>query len=225
LVATLRPKTVHGLVISATVGSFSQKSDEDKKRFLAERIEPLKAGKPFRETAKAVVDSMFAPGSSGPLVELVREVALSTASETFIQAIAAIVQYRGEETLPQVKVPTLLMAGAYDAVGRPEGMRNIQRQFIPHAQFHELPNSGHYGFAEEPELFNQHLLAFIRQVQQALAQETTCAPPFSPPLVSILLRRSVGVAAGCVLPWARWHWPVLCLCWRRPMPGRAGRSS
>jgi len=167
LVATLRPKTVHGLVISATVGSFSQKSDEDKKRFLAERIEPLKAGKPFRETAKAVVDSMFAPGSSGPLVELVREVALSTASETFIQAIAAIVQYRGEETLPQVKVPTLLMAGAHDAVGRPEGMRNIQRQFIPHAQFQELPNSGHYGFAEEPELFNQHLLAFIRQVQQA----------------------------------------------------------
>jgi len=167
LVAVMRPETVHGLVISATVGSFSQKSEEDKKRFLAERIEPLQAGKPFRETAKAVVDSMFAPGSAGPLVELVREVALSTASETFIQAIAAIVHYRGEETLPRVKVPTLLLAGAHDAVGRPEGMRNIQRQFIPHAQFHSLPNSGHYGFAEEPELFNQHLLAFIRQVQQA----------------------------------------------------------
>ncbi len=167
LVAVLRPQTVHGLVISATVGSFSQKTEEDKRRFLAERIDPLQAGKSFRETARAVVDSMFAPGSSGPLVEMVREVALCTASETFIQAIAAIVNYRGEDTLPRVKQPTLLLAGHHDVVGRPEGMRSIQKQFIPHAQFKELPNSGHYGFAEEPELFNRHLLDFVRHVQQA----------------------------------------------------------
>ncbi len=167
LVTVLRPETVHGLVISATVGSFSQKSEADKKTFLAERIDPLKAGKPFRETAKAVVDSMFAPGSSGPLVELVREVALSTASETFIQAIAAIVNYRGEDTLPRVKAPTLLLAGRHDKVGRPEGMRGIQQQFIKHAQYQEMPNSGHYAFAEEPELFNRHLLDFVRQVREA----------------------------------------------------------
>jgi pimeloyl-ACP methyl ester carboxylesterase len=42
-------------------------------------------------------------------------------------------------------------------------MRNIQRQFIPQAQVEVLPNSGHYSFAEEPELFNQHLLGFIDQ--------------------------------------------------------------
>jgi pimeloyl-ACP methyl ester carboxylesterase len=42
-------------------------------------------------------------------------------------------------------------------------MQNIKTAFVPHARFQVLPNSGHYGFAEEPELFNQHLLAFIRQ--------------------------------------------------------------
>lgn len=154
---------VHGLVISATVASFSQKSEADKKNFLAERIEPLKTGKSFRETALAVVASMFAPGSSGPLVELVREVALSTRTETFIASIQAIVQYEGVETLRKIKVPTLLLAGQHDKVGRPQGMENIKKSFIPHAQFHVLPQSGHYAFAEQPELFNQHLLGFIRE--------------------------------------------------------------
>ncbi len=162
-VSVLLPDAVHGLVISATVASFSQKSPEDKKNFLAERVEPLKQGKSFRETAAVVVDSMFAPGSAGPLVELVREVALSTSKETFIAAIGAIVNYEGVATLRKVTAPTLLLAGRHDKVGRPDGMQNIKTSFIPHAEFHVLPNSGHYAFAEEPELFNQHLLGFIRQ--------------------------------------------------------------
>jgi 3-oxoadipate enol-lactonase len=86
-VSVMAEGKVHGLVISATVASFSQKSETDKKTFLAERIDPLKKGKSFRETAGAVVGSMFAPGSSGPMVELVREVALSTKTETFISSI------------------------------------------------------------------------------------------------------------------------------------------
>jgi pimeloyl-ACP methyl ester carboxylesterase len=162
-VCLARPGRVHALGISATVASFSQKSEEDKRTFLAERIDPLERGVSFRETAAPVVASMFAPGSSGPLVERVRDVALSTSKDTFVAAIRAIVDYEGTDNLRQIRVPTLLLAGHHDKVGRPEGMRNIQRQFIPQAQFHELPHSGHYGFAEEPELFNQHVLGFIAQ--------------------------------------------------------------
>lgn len=157
-----RPDKVHAVGISATVASFSQKSEEDKITFLAERIEPLKRGRSFRDTAAPVVASMFAPGSSGPLVERVREVALSTRQETFIAAIEAIVNYEGVANLRNVRVPTLLLAGHHDKVGKPAGMRNIQAQFIPHAVYHELPHSGHYSFAEEPETFNRHLLEFVR---------------------------------------------------------------
>ncbi len=159
--AVMEPGKVHGLVISATVASFSQQSEADREKFLAERIAPLRQGRSFRETAGAVVGSMFAPGSGGPLVELVREVALDTSTETFIAAIEAIVRYEGVQTLRQVKVPTLLLAGQHDKVGRPDSMQAIKTEFIPHAEFHVLPQSGHYGFAEQPELFNQHLLGFI----------------------------------------------------------------
>lgn len=75
-----------GLVISATVSSFSQKSEADKRAFLAERIDPPKAGRSFHDTARAVVDSMFAPTSAGPRVDLVKRVALGMREETFIAA-------------------------------------------------------------------------------------------------------------------------------------------
>jgi pimeloyl-ACP methyl ester carboxylesterase len=162
-----RPNKVHGVVISATVASFSQKSEEDRKTFLAERIDPLNNGKSFRETAAPVVNSMFAPMSQGPMVELVREVALSTAKDTFCAAIKAITEYEGMDNLKAMKVPTLLLAGQYDKVGRPEGMERIKTQFVPHADYRLIPDAGHYAFAEQHELFNQHLLRFIADRVQA----------------------------------------------------------
>ncbi|WP_404300475.1 alpha/beta fold hydrolase [Alicycliphilus denitrificans] len=163
-----RPDKVHGLVISATVGSFSQKSEEDRKTFLAERVEPLRAGNSFRDTAGAVIDSMFAPGSKGPMVDLVREVALSTNADTFCAAITAITLYDGEPNLKNVKVPALLLAGEHDKVGRPEGMKSVQTQLMPHAEYACIPDAGHYAFAEQHDVFNDHLLRFIRERVMAL---------------------------------------------------------
>ncbi len=161
-VAALLPGRVHGLVVSATVASFSRKSEEDRKTFLDERIAPLKRGKSFVETAMPVIRSMFAAGSRGPLVDLVTSVAAGTSADTFCAAIAAIVNYEGVDTLRQVAVPTLLVAGEQDKVGRPDGMREIQ-ELIPQAEFVCIPDAAHYAFAEQPETFNRHLLSFVRR--------------------------------------------------------------
>lgn len=163
-----RPDKVHGIVISATAGSFSQKSAQDQETFLAERVEPLRAGNTFRDTAGAVIDSMFAPTSRGPMVELVREVALATPADTFCAAITAITRYQGEPNLQNVKVPALLLAGEFDQVGRPQSMQQVQQQFMPHADFACLPGAAHYAFAEQHALFNEHVLRFIRE--RVLAQ-------------------------------------------------------
>lgn len=162
-VAVRLPGKVHGLVVSATVGSFNRKSEEDRKTFLEERIAPLKQGKSFRETAMPVILSMFAPGSQGPMVELVKEVAASTSLDTFCSAIEAITNYDGIETLRKVAVPTLLIAGAHDKVGRPDGMEEI-KTLIPQAEFVCIPDAAHYAFAEQHDAFNAHLLKFLKTV-------------------------------------------------------------
>jgi 3-oxoadipate enol-lactonase len=167
-VCAARPDRVHGVVVSATAGSFTQKSEADQKTFLAERIEPLRAGNTFRDTAGAVIDSMFAPTSSGPMVDLVREVALSTQADTFCAAITAITLYRGESNMENVRVPALLLAGEHDKVGRPEAMLGVQQRYMRHADYACIPQAGHYAFAEQHTLFNDHLLRFIRE--RVLAQ-------------------------------------------------------
>lgn len=164
LVTLLAGDKVHGLVISATVATFSRKTEQDKVTFLEERIAPMRRGKSFRETATPVVLSMFAPGSQGPLVDLVKETALGMRTETFCAAIEAITRYDGEGNLRRVKVPTLLIAGEADKVGRPEGMKSLTG-LIPNARFVCIPNAGHYAFAEQPEAFNAALLGFLDEVE------------------------------------------------------------
>lgn len=163
-VAVRLPGKVQGLVVSATVGSFNRKSEADRKTFLEERIAPLKQGKSFRETAMPVILSMFAEGGvKGPMAELVKEVAASTRLETFIAAIEAITHYDGLDTLRQVAVPTLLIAGAHDNVGRPDGMEAM-KELIPQAEFVCIPDAAHYAFAEQHDVFNAHLLKFLKSI-------------------------------------------------------------
>ncbi|MGE0804635.1 MAG: alpha/beta fold hydrolase [Burkholderiaceae bacterium] len=163
LVAKLAGGRVHGVVISATAASFARKPDADKITFIEERIAPLKRGVPFVEAAAPVVKGMFSPQSHGELVDLVTEVALRTRRETLISAIEAITLYDGEETLASLAVPTLLIAGEDDKVGRPEVMRRLT-EVIRDSRFVSIPKAGHYAFAEQPEDFNRALLAFADSV-------------------------------------------------------------
>ena len=172
LVTRLAGNRVHGLVISATVASFSRKSEQDKLTFLEERIAPLKRGKSFRETAMPVILSMFSPGSKGELVDLVTSVAASTRSETFCAAIEAITRYDGMDTLKNIRVPTLLIAGEDDKVGRPDAMRELTKM-IPNSKFVSIANAGHYAFAEQPQAFNTALLEFLRTVEKKPANAYT----------------------------------------------------
>ena len=111
---------------------------------------------------------MFAPTSAGPRVDLVKRVALGMRKETFIAAISAIVHYEGVPALRALQVPTLLIAGAHDKVGRPEGMRGLV-DIIPDARFACIDDAGHYAFAEQQDAFTARVVGFVREVERARA--------------------------------------------------------
>lgn len=159
-VAALAPGRVAAVIVSATSGSFVSRSKEDQERFLRERLDPLASSKTLREAALPVIRSMFAPGSSGPLVDLVTEVAASTATETFKAAIRAITQWDGTETVRSLNLPLLAIAGEHDTVGRPDAMQRMFAQ-VPGSEFACLAGAAHYGFAEQPAAFKRLVLDFI----------------------------------------------------------------
>ncbi len=171
-VAALAPTRVAAIIVSASSGSFVNRSQADQERFLRERLDPLETSTTLREAALPVIRSMFASTSSGPLVDLVTEVAASTATETFKAAIRAITRWDGTETVRSLRLPLLAIAGEHDTVGRPEAMQRMFAQ-VPDAEFACIANAAHYGFAEQPAEFKRVVLDFIaRRVGPARRGET-----------------------------------------------------
>jgi 3-oxoadipate enol-lactonase len=83
----------------------------------------------------------------------------TTPAGGFIACARALEQYDYRQCLPQIGVPTLLLAGAADGT-TPEVMREMH-QAMPGSNFVEIPNAGHLPNLENPEVFNQTLAKFL----------------------------------------------------------------
>jgi pimeloyl-ACP methyl ester carboxylesterase len=65
-----------------------------------------------------------------------------------------------QERLKELKLPTLLIAGAADLFTPPSISRMIAAE-LPNSRLALMPESGHSSYWEEPELFNHAVLDFI----------------------------------------------------------------
>jgi len=74
------------------------------------------------------------------------------------------------EAMRSVRVPTLLIGGAKDAITPPECLERAQK-VINQSRLLIVPNAGHMVPMEAPELFNAAVLAFLQQ-EGSLKSET-----------------------------------------------------
>ena len=65
--------------------------------------------------------------------------------------------------LPSIRVPTLVLVGADDAISSSAEMRNIA-DVIPNAEFVEIPNAGHMTTMEKPEEVNAGMSGFLKRL-------------------------------------------------------------
>ncbi|MDT2024169.1 alpha/beta fold hydrolase [Methylocella sp. CPCC 101449] len=158
----LAPQNVHALVLSATLSSLQQGGKDFAEDFLEKRLAPLTQHATLAAAATPLVKSMFAPTSSGPLADLVIEVAATTPTPTFRAAMYAIQAWDGLPILQKIAVPTLCIAGRHDPVGKPEGMQQMA-SVIAGSEFAVIEDAGHYAWAEQPQAFNRILLDFLKR--------------------------------------------------------------
>ncbi|MBX3453724.1 alpha/beta fold hydrolase [Ferrovibrio sp.] len=160
--AAAYPDLVQGMVLSATMASLAQGGANFKDDFMKKRLDPINMGATLADAAIPLVRSMMAPGSSGPLVDLIVETAAGTPSATFRAALQAIASYDGTPVLAQVKAPTLCIAGEHDPVGSPANMQKLA-DMIKDAEFAAIAGAGHYAWAEKPDAFNKALFDFLKR--------------------------------------------------------------
>ena len=157
------PDLVHGIVISATIGYFGNRTKEEQEEFVRKRTAPPPPGTDPIASQLIMVNSMLGPASRGPEVELVRWVASRTPPASVQAAVKAVQSYPEADAVGAIRavsVPTLLVAGEVDQTGHAAGMKRVA-DMIRGAEFAVVSGSGHYPWAENPAEFNQALFGFL----------------------------------------------------------------
>lgn len=86
-------------------------------------------------------------------------------TEDLQRFIDAILSHDTSDRLPQIAVPTLVLAGRRDSTSRPELCRAVA-DGIPGAHFEVMEQEAHQPFQEVPDQWNARVQAFWREVEE-----------------------------------------------------------
>ena len=159
----LARERIQAYVLSATSAAFGQPGGQWQQQFVSARLAPLDAGRRIADYAPEMLRKMMAPGASGPAVDLLISTVSAMREDTFRAAVAAIAGYEGRHILPLIDVPVLCLAGELDATA-PAAVMEKMASKIRHSRMITMAGAGHFGWAEQPEVFNQHLHQFIHDL-------------------------------------------------------------
>lgn len=156
-----RSDNIHGLVLSATSAAFGKSDGDWQKEFVRERVAPLDDGMTIPQYAPKMLRKMMAPEIKSPQTELVIDVVAQMREETFRAAIYAVTQYDGRDILPKMSnIPVICIAGEHDlSAAPPKVMQRLSEKIG--GEFVCMAGVGHFGWAEDSEAFNAHVLKFL----------------------------------------------------------------
>lgn len=100
------------------------------------------------------------------MVNLIREIIYKT-SPLAVAATLVALSARTDTTdsLQNIKVPTLIMAGETDTLTTPDDAIKMQN-LIPNSELHIIPNAAHMINLENTVLFNKYLITFLNKVEK-----------------------------------------------------------
>lgn len=154
------PDRVSALVLSGTSPAFGRPDGEFQRRFVADRLAPLEAGRRMADIAPALVDHMMAPGVSDVVKQAAIRAMAHVPTSTYASAVRNLVVFDRRAALAGIAVPTLCLAGEHDP-NAPAAMMEKMAARIPGAAYRCLPGVGHLANLEDSEAFRAALGAFL----------------------------------------------------------------
>jgi pimeloyl-ACP methyl ester carboxylesterase len=86
----------------------------------------------------------------------------SVPPQTYRSAVRLLTTFDRRAQLPEIRVPTLLIAGSDDRVAPPAVMERMAQK-IPGAEYVLLQGCGHLGPMDQPDPFNEALADFLER--------------------------------------------------------------
>jgi 3-oxoadipate enol-lactonase len=152
--ALRQPERLRSVTLANTSAGIDAMTPEQVTRFVEERRNRTP------ETMRALIGSRADPQA----MEVLQQSVKALRKPMYLKTLEAIVAQDHRAPVENIRVPALVIAGDEDQV-YPKGSTRNLAQRIPGAQFVEFTGCGHLSNLEQPELFNETLLAFLRRSQ------------------------------------------------------------
>ena len=163
-IAVRHPKRLRGLMLLDTKAEADTPEAAAQREVLARTIE--EAGS-TAAVAEAMLPKMLAPTTKARHPELARHLdrQFRHASPMGLAGALRGMAVRPDRTpdLHRIATPTLVLAGADDAITPPAGMKTLA-EALPSAHFVEVPDAGHLSPLENAEATNAAILAFFKSL-------------------------------------------------------------
>ena len=156
------PQKFSALVLAFTSSAFGGTSSDFAQQFIDARIKPLDLGRTMAEISARLMPTMHGAASDPSGLMLAAQVMASVPPDTYRKAVAMLTTFDRRAQLAQINVPTLVLAGSEDMIAPPAMMERMAQK-IPGSDYVCLPGCGHLGPMDQPEAFNNALLAFLKR--------------------------------------------------------------
>lgn len=158
------PRSIRALVLGFTSPSFGGGSREFVAKFIAARIAPLDAGRSMGQIAAQLIPTMGGTQSRPEGLALAERIMSAVAPATYRKAVQLLTTFDRSAQLPEIRVPTLLIAGENDRTA-PASVMQRMAQKVPGAEYVLLQGCGHLGPMDQADAFNQAVRSFLERHQ------------------------------------------------------------
>jgi len=167
--AMRHPDRLAGLVLGGGCTGMSEAEPAERDAFRAAREVPLDAGQTPADFASLVVDIIIGPKAGTRIRETLTDSMAAVSVATYRDALACFTNPSERFDFSRISCPVLLMTGEHDNLAPPAEIRGVSERIYAASdqsdvEFEIIANAGHMCNLEAPEMFNRHLLAFLRRV-------------------------------------------------------------
>jgi len=155
-----RPGGYRAAVFSCTSPAFGNPIGDFQKRFVADRLAPLDAGKTMAENAPGAASGIMGPDPDRAGRALFIEGYAAVPERTYRAAIKCLVTFDERANLPLIKVPVLCLAAEHDRQAPPLVVEKMASK-IPGAYYFCIAERGHMPNLEAPAAFDAAIFNFL----------------------------------------------------------------
>ena len=157
------PDGYRAAVLSCTSPAFGNPSGDFQRKFVAERLAPLDAGRTMAQNAAAAADGMMGPNPDQAGRALFIEQYAAVPEATYRAAVKCLVTFDERANLPNITIPVLCLAAEHDRNAPPPVLEKMAGK-IPGAYYLCLSGLGHVPNLEAPAAFDQAIFNFLDHV-------------------------------------------------------------